>query len=407
MFINIKPLTKYRDFRLLYIGQFLSFIGSMVTYVAIPYEVYELTKDNKIVGFVSIAQLIPVILFGIIGGAYADRLNRRKLLLVSEILMCLLISVFAWNAFREVPSVPLIFVAVFLLQAVVGFHRPAMDALNQKMVDPEDYAAIGALGSFRWSVGAIIGPAIGGVIISKFGVKGAYLFDVVTFMGALLCIFLMKKTPNPEKREHSPIQDIKEGLRFAVSKPELIGTYLIDIVAMLFAFPVALFPAMAEGFGGPKAAGFLFSGMATGAMIMTLLSGWSGKVKFHGRAVVIAAMLWAVFIFFLGFAHSLPMAFLFLVLAGAADMLSGLFRGIIWNQTVPNELRGRLSGIEMISYMSGPLLGNARAGYIASVSSVSTSIMSGGVICFIAVFLTALCLPKFWGYIDKNKMATT
>ncbi len=406
MFINIKPLTKYRDFRLLYIGQFLSFIGSMVTYVAIPYEVYDLTKDNKIVGLVSIAQLIPVILFGIIGGAYADRLNRRKLLLVSEVLMCLLISIFAWNAFRDVPSVPLIFVTVFLLQSVVGFHRPAMDALNQKMVEPEDYAAIGALGSFRWSVGAIIGPALGGLIIAKFGVKGAYLFDVVTFMGALICIFLMKKTPNPEKREHSPLQDIKEGLRFAVSKPELIGTYLIDIVAMLFAFPVALFPAMAEGFGGAKAAGLLFSGMATGAMIMTLLSGWSGKVKFHGRAVVIAAMLWAVFIFFLGFAHSLPVAFLCLVMAGAADMLSGLFRGIIWNQTVPNELRGRLSGIEMISYMSGPLLGNARAGYIASVSSVSTSIMSGGVICFIAVFLTALCLPKFWGYIDKAKVTS-
>ncbi len=145
--------------------------------------------------------------------------------------------------------------------------------------------------------------ALGGLIIAKFGVKGAYLFDVVTFMGALICIFLMKRTPNPEKREHSPLQDIKEGLRFAVSKPELIGTYLIDIVAMLFAFPVALFPAMAEGFGGAKAAGILFSGMATGAMIMTLLSGWSGKVKFHGRAVVIAAMLWAVFIFFLGFAH--------------------------------------------------------------------------------------------------------
>ena len=403
MFINIKPLTKYRDFRLLYIGQFLSFIGSMVTYVAIPYEVYDLTKDNKIVGLVSIAQLIPVILFGIIGGAYADRLNRRKLLLVSEVLMCLLISIFAWNAFRDVPSVPLIFVTVFLLQSVVGFHRPAMDALNQKMVEPEDYAAIGALGSFRWSVGAIIGPALGGLIIAKFGVKGAYLFDVVTFMGALICIFLMKRTPNPEKREHSPLQDIKEGLRFAVSKPELIGTYLIDIVAMLFAFPVALFPAMAEGFGGAKAAGILFSGMATGAMIMTLLSGWSGRVKFHGRAVVIAAMLWAVFIFFLGFAHSLPVAFICLVMAGAADMLSGLFRGIIWNQTVPNELRGRLSWIEMISYMSGPLLGNARAGYIASVSSVSTSIMSGGVICFIAVFLTALCLPKFWGYIDKVK----
>lgn len=402
MFINVKPLMKYRDFRLLYIGQFLSFMGSMVSYVAIPYQVYELTKDNKIVGFVSLAQLIPVLLFGIIGGAYADRLNRRKLLLVSEILMCLFVGLFTWNAFQEKPSVALIFVIVFLLQAVVGFHRPAMDALNQKMVEPEDYAAIGALGSFRWSMGAIIGPALGGLLIAKFGVKGAYLFDTVTFVAALIAIALMKRTPDPEKREHSPIEDIKEGLRFALSKPELIGTYMIDIVAMVFAFPVALFPAMAESFGGAKAAGMLFSGMATGAMLMTLFSGWSSKVKYHGRAVVIAASLWAVFIFFLGFAHSLPMAFACLVLAGAADMLSGLFRGIIWNQSVPNELRGRLSGIEMISYMSGPLLGNARAGYIASVTNVSTSIYTGGLICFGAVVLTAFGLPKFWRYYSEK-----
>ncbi len=402
MLINIKPLMKYRDFRLLYIGQFLSFMGSMVSYVAIPYQVYELTKDNKIVGFVSLAQLIPVLLFGIIGGAYADRLNRRKLLLISEVLMCIFIGIFTWNAFQEKPSVVLIFVVVFLLQAVVGFHRPAMDALNQKMVEPEDYAAIGALGSFRWSIGAIIGPALGGLLIAKFGVKGAYLFDTVTFVAALIAIYLMKKTPNPDKREHSPLEDIKEGLRFAVSKPELIGTYLIDIVAMVFAFPVALFPAMAVNFGGAKAAGFLFSGMATGAMLMTLFSGWSSKVKYHGRAVVIAAALWAIFIFLLGFTHTLPLAFVCLVLAGAADMLSGLFRGIIWNQTVPNDLRGRLSGIEMISYMSGPLLGNARAGYVASMTNVSTSIYTGGLICFGAVVLTAFGLPKFWKYYSEK-----
>jgi MFS family permease len=402
MFLNVKPLVKYRDFRLLYIGQFLSFIGSMVSYVAIPYQVYELTKDNKIVGMVSIAQLIPVILFGIIGGAYADRLNRRKLLLISEILMCILIGLFTWNAFRETPSVPFIFVVVFLFQAVVGFHRPAMDALNQKLVDPEDYASIGALGSFRFAFGAIAGPALGGILIATYGVKGAFLFDAATFVTALIAIFLMQRTPNPEKRDHSPLDDIKEGLSFAVSKPELIGTYVIDIVAMIFAFPVALFPAMGESFGGAKAAGILFSGMASGAMIMTLFSGWSAKVKFHGRAVIIAAALWAVFIFFLGFANSLPFAFGCLMLAGAADMMSGLFRGVIWNQTVPNELRGRLSGIEMISYMSGPLLGNARAGYVASISSVSKSIMSGGLICLAAVVLTAFCLPKFWKYEDKK-----
>ncbi len=398
MFINISPLRKYRDYRLLYFGQLVSFLGSMVSYVAIPYQVYELTKNNWYVGLIGIVQLVPVIIFGILGGTYADRLNRRKLLLISESLMCVLILFLGINASLESPSIPAIFILIFIFQCVVGFHRPAMEAMNQKLVDKADYPAIGALGSFRYSTGAIVGPAIGGLLIARFGVKGAYLFDFISFLAALTALMLMRRMPDPDKSDRSPWEDTKIGLRYALSKPELIGTYLIDIVAMVFAFPVALFPSMAEKWGGANAAGMLFSGMAIGSLVMTLFSGWTPKVKFHGRAVVIAAALWAIFIIGLGQATTLTMALVFLALAGAADMMSGLFRGIIWNESVPNELRGRLSGIEMISYMSGPLLGNARAGWVASKYSVPFSITSGGIICTVAVILTAMALPKFWKY---------
>ncbi|MBV2167635.1 MAG: MFS transporter [Bdellovibrio sp.] len=398
MFLNLAPLKENRDYRLLYFGQMISFLGSMVSYVAIPYQVYELTKDNWLVGMLGLVQLLPVLIFGILGGTYADRLNRRRLLLVSELLMSLLILGLTLNAWSSQPSLPLIFVLVALFQSVVGFHRPAMDALTQKLVDKKHYAAIGALGSFRYAAGAIVGPALGGILIASFGIKGAFLFDLITFIAAYVALSMMSSMPDPERSARSAWVEAREGLNYALSKPELIGTYVIDIVAMVFAFPVALFPSMSEQWGGASAAGFLFSAMAVGSLVMTVLSGWTHKVAHHGRAVVIAAALWAVFIVGVGYSEQLWLALLFLGLAGAADMMSGLFRGIIWNETVPNELRGRLSGIEMISYMSGPLLGNARAGWMAAKYSVPVSISGGGIICAFAVIATALCLPKFWSY---------
>lgn len=405
MLINISPLKKYRDYRLLFFGQMVSFLGSMVSYVAIPYQVYELTKDNWLVGMLGLVQLLPVLIFGILGGTFADRLDRRKLLVVSEILLSILILGLFINACLDKPSIPAIFILVALFQSVLGFHRPAMDALTQKLVEPADYPAVGALGSFRYSAGAIVGPALGGILIAQFGIKGAYFFDFISFVAAFIALILMKRMPAPEKSELSALEDAKVGLRYALSKPELVGTYLIDIVAMIFAFPVALFPAMSEQWGGASAAGALFSAMAVGSLVMTLISGWTVKVAHHGRAVIIAASLWAVFIIGVGYAQNLWMALLFLGLAGAADMISGLFRGIIWNETVPNDLRGRLSGIEMISYMSGPLLGNARAGWVAARFSVPTSISSGGLICVLAVIVTAFCLPQFWKYQSSLKKA--
>jgi MFS family permease len=187
-------------------------------------------------------------------------------------------------------------------------------------------------------------------------------------------------------------------MKFAVSKPELIGTYLIDIAAMLFAFPVALFPAMADQWGGARTAGLLFSSMAIGALIATLFSGWAAGVRRQGRVVVIAAAWWGVFIVGVGLAPVPWLAVLFLILAGGADAISGIFRGVIWNQSVPNEMRGRLSGIAMISYLTGPLLGNTRAGWVAAQSSVPISLWSGGLTCVLAVAITSLLLPRFWAY---------
>lgn len=398
MLINLTPLRKYRDFRLLFTGQIVSYLGSMVSYMAVPYQVWLLTQSTAMVGALGLVQFGAVLVFSLLGGTYADRLNRRRLLLVSEAVMALVTIALLVNSLLPHPSVMAIFVLVGVLQSVTGFHRPAMEAMTQKMIEPQDYAAVGALRSMRMSLGAIAGPLLGGVLVATVGVAGAYAFDVLSFIAALLCVALMTRTPDPEPSDRSPLADAAVGLRFAVSKPQLIGTYLIDIAAMIFAFPVALFPAMGMQWGGAQATGLLYTGIAIGALLASLFSGWAGRVQRHGRVVVIAALVWGLFIVALGFASSLWLAMLCLILAGAADMFSALFRGVIWNHSVPNAMRGRLSGIEMISYLTGPLLGNARAGWVAAKTSIPVSLWSGGLICMLAVLITALLLPKFWRY---------
>jgi MFS family permease len=398
MLIDLGPLKRHRDFRLLFIGQLISFLGSMVSYMAVPYQVYQLTRSNAWVGALGIAQLVPVLVFGLLGGAYADRINRRRLILSCESAMAAVVALLLLNSLLPHPSLTAIFVLVALLQAVAAFHTPAMEAVTQKLVDPSEYAAAGALSGFRGSAGAIAGPLLGGVLIASFGLTGAYLFDFMSFAGAVVCVSLMRSTPDPDVQPHSPLHDAALGVRFALSKPELIGTYLIDIAAMLFAFPAALFPALSLQWGDARMTGVLFSSMAIGSLVATLLSGWSSGIKRQGRVVVIAAAVWGLFVLGAGLAPTPLLVVLCLVAAGGADMISGLFRGIIWNHAVPNAMRGRLAGIAMISYMSGPLLGNARAGWVASFSTVPFSLWSGGLACVVAVVATSLAFPKFWAY---------
>jgi MFS family permease len=295
---------------------------------------------------------------------------------------------------------------VAVLQGASGFHRPALEALTQKLARSDEFAAVAALSSVRGTVGMVAGPALAGLLLAQWGAVGAYVFDFATFMAALYFLARIPRerigtvntsAANPGERPHL-LADLAEGLRFAGSRPELMGTYIVDIVAMAFAFPIALFPAMAAADGRTESVGWLLSALSVGALIVGLFSGWTSKVKRHGRAVVIAAAVWALGIIALGFADSLWLALVCLAVAGAADMVSGVFRGTIWNETIPNALRGRLAGIEMISYLTGPLIGNTRAGFMADAWGVSNAIWLGGVVCLAGVILTGYRLPRFWAY---------
>jgi MFS family permease len=254
------------------------------------------------------------------------------------------------------------------------------------------------LNFFRFSVSAIGGPALGGICMAAFGYPLTYMIDVLSFLVSLAALAAIRRMPPSDRAARPGIQSIVEGLKYAMSRPELIGTYVVDIVAMTFAMPMALFPAMAVAWGGSTAAGWLYSAMSFGSLFTTIFSGWTSKVHRHGAAVVIAAAVWALAIVAVGFSPSLPVAVFCLALAGAADSVSGVFRSTIWNETIPSDLRGRLAGVEMISYLSGPLLGNARAGWVASISSNTISVVSGGMMCFVGVVLCIPLLPAFWRY---------
>ncbi len=398
MFLNLTPLRKHRDYRLLFTGQLVSMFGSMITYVAVPYQVFELTHSSFIVGMLGAAQLVPLLLFALWGGAYADAMDRRKLLIVSEIIMTGGSLTLAINGMTSRASVGLIFVVSAAMSACNGFHLPALDAMTPRLVDREDLTAVSALNFFRFSISAIGGPALGGVVMAALGYPLTYMIDVLSFLISLISLAAIRRMPPSDRASRPGIQSIAEGLKYAISRPELIGTYVVDIVAMTFAMPMALFPAMAVAWGGAKAAGWLYSAMSFGSLFTTLFSGWTTKVNRHGAAVVIAAAVWALAIVFVGFSPSLPLAVFCLALAGAADSVSGVFRSTIWNETIPGDLRGRLAGVEMISYLSGPLLGNARAGWVASISSNTISVVSGGLTCFAGVLLCIPLLPAFWNY---------
>jgi MFS family permease len=243
------------------------------------------------------------------------------------------------------------------------------------------------------------GPALGGGLIAAIGLPATYGFDVVTFAVSLGALRLMRAVPPPPDAERPSLRGIAEGFRYARGRPELLGTYGVDMVAMFFGMPNALFPALAvELGGGATLLGLLYAAPAVGALLATTTSGWVSRINRHGAAVCIAATGWGVGIVVVGLAPGVVLALVGLVVAGFADMVSGIFRGTIWNQTIPDRLRGRLAGIEQVSYSTGPLLGNVEAGVVAAVAGVRASIVSGGVLCIAGVAVAAALLPAFRRY---------
>lgn len=397
--INLSLFRHNRNFTLLFIGQFVSFLGTMVVSVALPYQIYTETHSTLMVGLLSLAQLLPLLVTALIGGVFADRYHRRKLLLTAESMLAIGSLLLAWNAHLAVPHIWAIFVVSTFMSAMNGLHRPALESMVQQLVDKKDYSAVGSLVTFKGSVCMIGGPALGGLIIASSGIVATYLADFLSFFVSLMALIAMRHIPKPPlAQDDSTWASLKTGLRYAVSRQELMGTYGVDFVAMIFGMPTALFPAIALSFGGAKVLGMLYSAPAVGALVISFFSGWSARVKRYGQAIAWAAALWGVSIIFFGLSSNVVVALFFLALAGAFDAISGIFRLTLWNETIPQALRGRMAGIEMISYLSGPKLGDTEAGLVAAAFGITASVISGGVLCVVGVVACSYFLPKFWRY---------
>lgn len=397
MFLDLSPLRVSRDYRLLFFGQLVSFFGSMMTVIVVPWQMYELTQSSAMVGYIYLAEFVPMVILAFVGGALADFFDKRMLLRLTEFGQALASAILLINSLLPRPQVWVLFVCVALHAGLAAIQRPAFESFIQKIIPPDLMSAVMALNSIRWSVGAIVSPAIAGVIAVTLGPSIAYALDLVTFAATIYAVYAVSAVPSPENAERPSWDGIKKAWRYAFSRQELLGTYFIDIVAMFFAMPQALYPALAIYYG-PQYVGFFPAAIAAGALLASLTSGWTKSINRHGVIVTAAAILWGVAIILFGLVDSVVLALLFLGAAGFFDMISGIFRGAIWNQTIPNYLRGRLASIEMISYLTGPMLGSAKMGIVAEGFGVKAALVSGGVLCVASVLGAALFLPKFFTY---------
>lgn len=398
MLIDFSPLRVSRDYRLLFFGQLISTFGTAMSFVVVPVQVYQLTGSTLLVGLLSASEFVLILLMAFVGGAYADFIDKRKMLRLTEVGQTIVTAILVFNATLAQPRVWILFACAALHAGLTALQRPSFEAMLQKIVPLELMASVSALNSLRWNITTIVGPSVAGIIVARFGASFAYSVDLVTFVASLTAVFLIRAVPSPAQDQQRPtLKSVAEGLQYAWRRKEIMGTYLIDMNAMFFGMPTALFPAIAAGFGAGTV-GFFYAAPSVGALAATITSGWTRNVDRHGLFVALAAGLWGVAMIIFGFMHNLYLALFFLALAGGFDMISAVFRMTMWNQTIPNYLRGRLAGLEMISYTSGPKLGDAEAGIVATLFSLRTSIVSGGILCVVGTAIISLLIPEFIKY---------
>ena len=404
--IDFSPLKRYPDFRRLWLSGLISYFGSMFTYVALPFQVKELTGSYLAVGLIGLVEIIPLVIFGLYGGVLADHMDRKRMIWMTEFTALFLSTILLINSLLPSPKLAVIYIVAALFSAVDGLQRPSADAILPRLVEHKDLPAASALMSLRWQIGMVTGPALAGVLISIAGVSAGFILDILTYFLALAILIRVKNVPPMKESEKPSFSSLVAGVKYATSRKDLMGTYLVDLAAMFFAMPTALFPFWAEQVGAPWALGLFYAAGTIGSILVTLTSGWVKTYTKHGRAIFLAALGWGVAITLAGVSNNLFLILLFLILAGASDMVSALFRSTLWNQSIPDEFRGRLAGVELISYSVGPLGGQTRAGFTAELTSLRTSVISGGLLCIGFVTLFSSLLPDFRKYdSETNKFA--
>ncbi|WP_328972533.1 MFS transporter [Streptomyces sp. NBC_00239] len=395
---DLAPWRSSRDFRLLFWQGTVTFFGSFMAMIALPLQIKHLTDSPLAVGAMGAVELIPMVVCGLYGGALADAVDRRRLILLTEVGLGVLALILLVNALLPTPLLWPLYVVAAGVSGLAGLQRPALDSLMARIVPHDQMTAAAALNSLRYNVGAIAAPSLAGVVVAYAGYASAYTITVIGFAVSVLLCTRLAPAPPVHGAERPSLRSIAEGARYAWSRPVLLGTYAVDLAAMFFAFPNTIFPFLADELDAVWALGLMYAAGAVGSLLLGLTSGWTSRVHRHGLLVIGGATVWGLAVAAAGWTGSIWVVLACLAVAGAGDMLSGLGRATIWNQTIPEELRGRLAGIEVLSYSVGPQLGQVRAGTTAGWTGTRSAFWTGGVACVASVAVLSALLPKLFTY---------
>ena len=401
LLVDLDPVKRDRDFRLLWLGQMINGLGRQVTVVALPFELWQLTHSSLSIGLLALVQLAPILVFSLGGGAVADAVDRRRLLIVTQLLLAATSLALVVLAMQPSPPVWALYAVAAVAAGVGAVDGPARTSAIPRLVPRERLPAAIAVNWLSGQTVAVAGPVFAGVLIAISGVATAFAFDVATFMASLVALLMIAPIPPHPNARRPSLRSIAEGLRFARDRQIIMATFAIDLDAMVFGMPSSLFPQLALTVFNTGAAGYglLNAAPAVGALVGAAFSGWVGRVRRPGRGVVAAVAGWGAAILAFGLlTASFPVALACLAFAGGADVVSAVLRSSIVQLTTPDQLRGRLSSIHMLVVTSGPRVGDAEAAAVAAVAGPQFSVVSGGVLCLLGLIAVVRLFPQLMAY---------
>jgi MFS family permease len=397
IFLDLGPLRRSRDFRLLFAGQLVGVFGGQLTLVAIAFQVYSVTRSSLQVGAVSLAQLIPLVLGALIGGTVGDAVDRRAILVVTSLSLGLASVMLALNAASHHPSVLAIYLVSALAAGMGGVASTACNAAVPSLVEARHLVAAYASMQVVDQLGMVVAPALAGVLIGAVHLDRVYALVAGTYGLTAVTMVLMSASPRAPGAGRAGFESILEGLRYLRGRPVLQGAFLIDINAMVFGMPRSLFPALAATVfhGGSATLGLLYAAPGVGALVGALTTGWLAHVRRQAAAVIVAVCVWGTAIVLFGLVHMVWVGLVLLMVAGWADVISAVLRTTILQRSVPEEFRSRISSLQIAVVEGGPRLGDIESGAVASLVSTGFSVVSGGLAAVAGAIVLAAALPKF------------
>jgi len=398
--VDVSPLRESREYRLLYTGQTISYVGRQLTIVGVPFQVFEITHSSLQVGLVSLTALGPLLVTSLLLGPIVDAVDRRRLLLVTQVAMAATSAGLAINAGRGSPAVWPLYLLMAVSGGISGIDGPTASAVLATLVRRDQLASSAALSQIMYQLASSVGAGVAGFFIDRVGLATAYWVDVSTFSAMFVCVSMMQPLPPSSDGTRLGLRSIREGMSFLRGDSVLQSTFLIDLDAMIFGMPRALFPAIAidRFHGGAGVLGLLVGAPGAGALVGATFTGWVTRVRRQGLAVVLAVMVWGLAIVAFGVTPWLAMALLFLAIAGAADVISAVFRNTMLQTLVPDSLRGRLTAIHIAVVTGGPRLGDAEAGAVAALATTEVSVVTGGLACIVGVLVLLRVVPQLAAY---------